>query len=304
MLGSMRRTDSQAMATTDPSQPTTLKAEAGAFLPAACEPYRFPEPLREGVILARPNRFIMDVALNGQTVRCHCPAVSRIGGLDLSGRPCLMSDSHNPKRKMPLTVEAYSLALPAAPSKAWIGINQNASNRYVEHFLREGAFAAFAPSPTDIRREVPLGSSRMDFCAESDGGTLYLEVKTPLVQMQTDVPDYVPRLPEAPFSSTERSLRHLRELAQALSGEAKAHGSASPAEAHSGSIAPVAARAIVLYCLHYDNFGFRFYHGTTYEEVRATVDECRAAGVELWQADFEVTPEAVRLKRYWPLEEW
>ena len=52
-----------------------------------CErpPLLFPEPLREGVILARPNRFIMDVDFGkGAPVRCHCPAVSRIGDLDLA----------------------------------------------------------------------------------------------------------------------------------------------------------------------------------------------------------------------------
>ena len=256
-----------------------------------CEPYRFSEPLREGVIVARPNRFIMDVALDGQTVRCHCPVVSRIGGLDLAGRPCLVSRSANPKRKMPFTVEAYSLAQPGDAQRPWIGINQNASNRYVEHFLRAGAFEGFAPPGAAVQREVPLGASRMDFLAEGPNGPLFLEVKTPLVQIQADVPDYVPRLPEVPFSSTERSLRHLRELAQALS-------------AARGSDVAVAGRAVVLHCLYYDNFGFRFYHGTTYDQVRATVDECRAAGVELWQADFEVTPEHVALKRYWQLEEW
>ena len=184
--------------------------EQDVFLP-------FPEPLREGVILARPNRFIMDVDFGTSDegsapsgiVRCHCPAVSRIGGLDLAGRPCLVSDSRNPKRKMPLTVEAFSLQQPDDPDKRWIGINQNASNRYVEHFLREGAFAAITGPVRTVRREVPLGDSRLDFLVNDD---LYLEVKTPLVQMQTDIPPYVPRLPEAPFSSTERSLRHLREL--------------------------------------------------------------------------------------------
>ena len=246
----------------------------------------FPEPLREGVILARPNRFIMDVGTADEQgepagiVRCHCPAVSRIGGLNLAGRPCLVSDSHNPKRKMPLTVEAYSLQQPDDPDKHWIGINQNASNRYVEHFLREGAFATITGPVRTVRREVPLGDSRLDFLVNDD---LYLEVKTPLVQMQTDIPPYVPRLPEAPFSSTERSLRHLRELAASLADH---------------------ERAAILYCLYYDNFGFRFYHGTTYEEVLATVDACRAAGVELWQADFEVTPAGVALKRYYELEEW
>ncbi|MEC4271841.1 DNA/RNA nuclease SfsA [Adlercreutzia sp. R25] len=244
-------------------------------------PLRFPEPLREGVILTRPNRFIMDVDFGGgEVVRCHCPAVSRIGGLDLTGRPCLVSDSHNSKRKMPLTVEAYSLQQPHDAAKQWIGINQNASNRYVEHYLREGAFAAITGPVASVRREVPLGSSRLDFLVNDD---LYLEVKTPLVQMQTEIPAYVPRLPEVPFSSTERAMRHLRELAASLANH---------------------ERAVILYCLYYDNFGFRYYHGTTYEEVLATVDACRAAGVELWQADFEVTPEGVALKRYYELERW
>lgn len=245
-----------------------------------CEPYRFPEPLREGLILARPNRFIMDVLLDGRQVRCHCPAVSRIGGLDLSGRPCLVSDSRNPKRKMPLTVEAFSLDRPEEAPKEWVGINQNASNRYVEHFLAQGAFDAITGPVGRVQREVPCGGSRLDFLV-NDG--LYLEVKTPLVQVQTHVPSFVKRLPETPFDSTERALRHMRELAATL-------------EDHE--------RAVILYCLYYSNFGFRFYHGTTYEEVLATVDACRAAGVELWQADFEISPEAVALRRYFPLEEW
>ena len=146
-------------------------------LDASTQPFLFPEPLREGVILARPNRFIMDVDFgDGAPVRCHCPAVSRIGGLDLAGRPCLVSDSHNAKRKMPLTVEAYSLQRPDDPDKRWIGINQNASNRYVEHFLRGGAFAAITDPVHDVRREVPLGDSRLDFLVNGD---LYLEVKAP-----------------------------------------------------------------------------------------------------------------------------
>ena len=63
-------------------------------------------------------------------VRCHCPAVSRIGGLDLAGRPCLVSDSRNPKRKMPLTVEAFSLQQPDDPDKRWIGRTATWSTSY------------------------------------------------------------------------------------------------------------------------------------------------------------------------------
>lgn len=251
-----------------------MPADGAAFL-------AFPEPLREGVVLARPNRFIMDVDFgDGDPVRCHCPAVSRIGGLDLAGRPCLVSDSGNPKRKMPLTAEAFSLQQLGEGDKRWVGINQNASNRYVEHFLEAGAFDEVLGPVTQVCREVPLGGSRLDFLVNDE---VYLEVKTPLVQLQTEVPDYVPRLPEAPFNSTERAMRHLRELASSLADH---------------------ERAVILYCLYYDNFGFRYYHGTTYQEVLATVDQCRAAGVELWQADFEVTPQGVALKRCYQLEQW
>lgn len=244
-------------------------------------PFVFPTPLEEGVILERPNRFIMDVRFpDGRSERCHCPVVSRIGGLDLRGRPCLVSHAANPKRKTQGTVEAFSLARPEDAQRPWIGINQTASNRWAEHFLREGAFRAITGSVDRVRREVPLGESRLDFLVND---RLYLEVKTPLVQIQTNVPNWVERLPEAPFNSTDRALRHLRELAASLADH---------------------ERAAILYCLYYDNFGFRFYHGTTYEEVLATVDVCRAAGVELWQADFAISAQEVRLVRYFPMEEW
>ncbi len=286
----------------------------------AVAPYQFAEPLQEGLILGRPNRFIMDVAFAPSAdtpwasfspesapylreslalgsanleqsrrqaeqagcavVRCHCPAVSRIGGLDLAGRPALISTSSNPKRKFSQTVEAYSLARPEDEDHPWIGINQTASNRYVEYFLKEGALAAVAGRPAAVAREVTLGDSRLDFLVDD---TTYIEVKTPLVQMQTRIPPWVLRLPQAPFSSTDRSLKHLRSLAEAL----KDH-----------------ERAVVLYCLYYDNFGFRFYEGTTYDEVLATVDEVRAQGVELWQADFKVTQTDVALEKVYPLEQW
>lgn len=244
------------------------------------EPYRFAEPLREGVILERPNRFIMDVALDDAQIRCHCPVVSRIGGLDLTGRPCLISDSHDSRRKLPLTVEAFSLDRPDDANKRWLGMNQNASNRYVEHFVRLGAFEAVTGPVEQLRREVPLGSSRLDLLVND---RLYLEVKTPLVQIQTAVPPTVPRLPETPFSSTERAMRHLRELAASLTDH---------------------ERAVILYCLYYDNDGFRFYRGTTYDEVMRTVEACHRAGVELWQATFNIDADAVVLREHHRLEEW
>lgn len=266
----------------------------------ASEPYRFETPLVEGIVRARPNRFIMDVELPAselstvelaasrpaerkgyRILRCHCPVVSRIGRLDTAGRPCLVSTSENPRRKFSRTVEAISLDEPSSPRKTWIGINQTASNRYVEHFLSTGELAPVhggAGCPDTLRREVPLGASRLDFLVND---AVYLEVKTPLVQLQLPLPPHVATLGDPPFSSTDRALRHLRELAASLATQ---------------------ERASVLYCFYYDNPGFRFYHGTTYDEVRRTVEAVRGAGVELWQANFAFTPNEITLAKLHPLE--
>lgn len=78
-------------------------------------------------------------------------------------------------------------------------------------------------------------------------------------------------------------MRHLRELATSLESR---------------------ERAVVLYCFFYPNPGFRFYHGTTYEQVRTTVDACTKAGVELWQANFVQDAYEVAPTEYWQLSEW
>lgn len=113
--------------------------EQDVFLP-------FPEPLREGVILARPNRFIMDVDFGTSDegsapsgiVRCHCPAVSRIGGLDLAGRRALCPTPATPSARCPLTVEAFSLQQPDDPTSAGSASTRTRRTAHVEHFLREG----------------------------------------------------------------------------------------------------------------------------------------------------------------------
>lgn len=70
--------------------------------------FRFPRPLRLGVIISRPNRFIMFVRAGGRTLRCHCPTTGRLGDLKLSGLPCLYSKSTSKSRKTGYTVEAIS----------------------------------------------------------------------------------------------------------------------------------------------------------------------------------------------------
>ena len=241
------------------------------------ESISFPEPLTEGTIVKRTSIYTMDVSVNGETVQCHCPTTGRIGNIDLSGRPCLLSPSDNPKRKTGYTVEAISLGRTGDSDKRWIGINQNAANRSVEHYLRNGGFPDMVEG-TEVRREVFLGESKLDFLV----GDCYLEVKTPLQHLQVDIPDYVKTKKVTPFSSTDRMTRHMKELASSL-------------ESHQ--------RAVMLIVFLYDNPGFRVVErSTNYEQVKATVEECVSKGVETWQANFRIDPEGVSLIGYFRID--
>lgn len=240
--------------------------------------YAFHPSLVEGLIEKRKSQFTMLVNFEGTVYSCHCPTTGRVGNIDLSGRPCLLSRSDDPTRKTAFTVEAISLNRPEDTAKIWIGINQNAANRYVEHYLVNDGFADMVGQGNEVHREQFLGISKLDFLV----GNTYLEVKTPLQHLQLNIPDYVKTKKATPFSSTGRMTKHIAELA----GSLKEH-----------------ERAILLTCFIYDNPGFQIVeHSTNYDEVKRIVDNSVSKGVETWQANFKLTPEGVTLEKYFPIQ--
>ena len=139
--------------------------------------YKFDEELSEGIILSRPNRFIMEVEAGGSIIKCHCPSTGRIGGIHFENVPCLISKGRGGKRKTECTVEAISLDPPECRKKSWIGINQGRANEYVGFFLGNGLLPEIVKKGVDVKREKQLGRSRIDFAA----GNTYVEVKMPLI---------------------------------------------------------------------------------------------------------------------------
>ena len=240
--------------------------------------FKFNEPLVEGVIVKRKGQFIIICEINGEITNCHCPTTGRIGNLDVSGLPCLLSKSNDLKRKTPYTVEAVSLNRLEDCNKSWIGINQNAANRYVEHYLLNGGFIEMVGTENEVLREQVLGISKLDFLV----GNTYLEVKTPPQHLQVEYPNYIKTKKVTPFSSTDRFVKHITELGKSL-------------QSHQ--------RAILLTCFIYNNPGFEIIEkSTNYEQVKAVVNGSIALGVETWQANFEIKPEGVRLVRYFKRE--
>jgi DNA-binding sugar fermentation-stimulating protein len=64
-----------------------------------------------------------------------------------------LSKSPDPSRKTPYTVEAVSLNRLEDTAKSWIGINQNAANRYVGHYLENGGFGDMVAAGGAVHRE-------------------------------------------------------------------------------------------------------------------------------------------------------
>jgi sugar fermentation stimulation protein A len=229
--------------------------------------YRFPSILKRGTIVSRPNRFIMLVKAHGDTLRCHCPTTGRLGDLKLEGLSCLYSTSTSTKRKTAHTVEAISTS---HSGDSWVGINQNAANRYFEFFLRNGALSKMADG--EVRREVKLGRSRIDFLV----GGAYVEVKTPLIRLPGG--EGVARVRQSRFDSFDRLIRHMGELRRSL-GSGK--------------------RAIIALCYLYDAEPFKPpSKDRTNAKILAAARTAQNAGVERWQVNMHLDRDGVSLVRY------
>ena len=229
--------------------------------------FRFSEPLKQGRIISRPNRFIMMIRAGNRILRCHCPTTGRLGDLKLSGLPCLYSTSLSKSRKTAHTVEAISTSL---EGDHWVGINQTAANRYLEFFLRRGALSRLARGP--VRREVKLGESRIDFLV----GNAYVEVKTPLTTLPAS--DSVMRVRRSRFDSFDRLIRHMGELRDSLATGMKAK---------------------IVLCYLYDADPFvPPPPDRTNSRILSAARAAERAGVERWQVNLKVTELGVSLTRY------
>lgn len=246
--------------------------------------FKFKKPLVEGIILERKSQFIYICEVDGEETRCHCPTTGRVGDFDNTGRPCLLSITDDENRKTKYTVEAISLNKVEDKNKKWIGINQNASNRYIEYFLKKNMMKDMIDTKNkEVLREQKLGISRIDFLV----GDTYLEVKTPLHFIDLPIPEHVNLKQHSQLTSTDRMVKHIKDLA----GSLKTH-----------------QRAIELNVFIYDAPHFRIkpeHRSKDFDKVGLTVQWALKKGLELWQVNLEITKDGVYLQKYFPFnKDW
>ena len=151
-----------------------------------------------GRFLARPNRFIAHVQIDGQVEICHVKNTGRCRELLQVGTEVWCQKASNPNRKT-----KYDL-ITVRKGHRLINMDSQAPNIAAGQWLAEGGLGQVEA----LRPETFHGDSRYDFSFVKDGKTCFLEVKG--VTLETDG---VCAFPDAP---TERGAKHLRGLPQAV----------------------------------------------------------------------------------------
>jgi len=220
-------------------------------------------------MLKRKSQFTAIIEINGEELIAHIPTTNRIGDVENKNIPCLLSYNPDPKRKLNYTVEAVLLS----DDDNWVGINQILSKKLVEYFFLEHELDEIVNEYDGIQREVNLGISKLDFKV----GDTYLEVKTPLTTINVKYGDKIKMLPPKPFSSTDRMVKHVNELAGSLSKH---------------------ERAIFLQVFQYRITEKKErLHSTHYEEVSKVIKSAKNRGVEFWEVQMDFRPDGVSLHK-------
>jgi sugar fermentation stimulation protein A len=230
--------------------------------------YLFEKPLIRGVMLKRKSQFTALISVDGEEMIAHSPTTNRIGDVENKDLPCLLSYHDDPKRKLKCDIEAVLLS----DDENWVGINQILSNKLVEHFFQQHELDEIVSDYDRIQREVKLGISKLDFKI----GDTYLEVKTPLTTINVQYGKSIRTVPPKPFSSTDRMVKHVNELA----GSLEKHEKAVFLQVYQYRITQRKERL----------------RSTHYEEVSSTIRAAAEKGVEFWEIQMDFSPEGVRLQ--------
>ena len=161
-------------------------------------------PLAKGTLVKRYKRFLADIELeDGEVITAHCANSGAMTSCAEPGRPVLISDSENPKRKLRFTWEQIKMG------RTWVGVNTGTPNAAVAHWIAAGKIPELEGYP-ELKREVKYGKekkSRIDvyLSGKDDAPPCYVEVKNATMR----VDDYA----AFPDAVTERGRKHLYELA-------------------------------------------------------------------------------------------
>ena len=212
----------------------------------------------EGKFLARPNRFIAHIALDGKTEICHVKNTGRCKELLPPGATVWCERSQNPARKT-----QYDLIC-VQKGERLINMDSQAPNAAAKQWLLNGGLGTVE----NLKPESTLGNSRFDFSFAKDGRPCFLEVKG--VTLETDG---VCAFPDAP---PVRGAKHLQELT---------------------ALAKEGYGAYVLFVIQMEGVKYLHPNDATDPVFSKALRQAAQAGVTVLAMDCTVTPNTMTLNK-------
>ena len=157
------------------------------------------ERIIPGEFIARPNRFVALVKINGEEIVCHVKNTGRCQELLTPGAIVYCQRSDNNLRKT-----AYDL-IAVEKGKRLINMDSAAPNRVFREWVE---CQGFLGQKAVLWPEYRYGQSRLDFRLDLPQGPCLVEVKGVTLEEQGHT-----FFPDAP---TQRGVRHLQELMRAV----------------------------------------------------------------------------------------
>ena len=210
-----------------------------------------------GKFLARPNRFVAQVLIDGQIHNVHVKNTGRCRELLTPNATVWCQKSANPNRKTQFDLIAVQ------KGERLINMDSQAPNIAAGEWLRAGGLGKIE----NLKAETFHGDSRFDFSFMLDGKQCFLEVKGVTLER-----DGVCAFPDAP---TDRGVKHLKGLTQA---------------------AKDGFGAFVLFVIQMPDVKYLHPNDATDPAFGAALREAAANGVTVQAMDCAVTEDTMQLR--------
>ena len=230
--------------------------------------------IRAARFLARPNRFLARVEVDGREETVHVKNTGRCKELLLPGCTVYLEGGASPLRKTKYDLVAVEKPREGRPPLL-INMDSQAPNTVFREWMEAGLGAELGlPRPTLLRPETTWGNSRFDFYWEQSetGQKGFGEVKGCTLEEGGRA-----LFPDAP---TQRGVKHLREL-----------------------IACHEAGYLAAVCVVVQMEGMASFspNDRTHPEFGAALREARRAGVRVLAVECAVTPDSLAMTRPVPV---
>ncbi|MBD5118438.1 MAG: DNA/RNA nuclease SfsA [Clostridiales bacterium] len=238
--------------------------------------------------IARPNRFIARVEVDGREETVHVKNTGRCRELLVPGCTVYLEGSANPQRKTKFDLVAVEKLRPDGPPLL-INMDAQAPNKVFGEWMAAGLGAELGlPRPSLLRPETTWGNSRFDFYWEAlpelPENETYVSCETPAprrgfveVKGCTLEEGGLALFPDAP---TERGVKHLRELAAC-------HGAGY--------------ETAVCVVIQMEGMTAFSPNDRTHPQFGAALREAHRAGVKVLAVECAVTPNSLTMTRPVPV---